>query len=97
LRGCHRPAGARRRRLAQLTSARGARQHRAVSAAAYAPELNPMENVWEFMRGNFRSHRVWDGYEAILEACCDAWNELMQMTERIASLTRRTWAKAGTG
>ena len=27
----------------------------------YAPELNPMENVWEFMRGNFLSHRVRDG------------------------------------
>ena len=63
----------------------------------YAPELNPMENVWEFMRGNFLSHRVWDGYDAILEACCDAWNMLMQMTERIASLTRRTWAKPVAG
>ena len=63
----------------------------------YAPELNPMENVWEFMRGNFLSHCVWDGYDAILEACCDAWNKLMQMTERIASLTRRTWAKPVAG
>ena len=63
----------------------------------YAPELNPMENVWEFMRGNFLSHCVWDGYDAILEACCDACNKLMQMTERIASLTRRTWAKPVAG
>ena len=60
----------------------------------YAPELNPMENVWEFMRSNFLSHRVWDGYDAIIEACCNAWNKLMQMTERIASLTRRAWGPA---
>jgi len=60
----------------------------------YAPELNPMENVWEFMRSNFLSHRVWDGYDAIIEACCNAWNKLLQMTERIASLTRRAWAKS---
>jgi hypothetical protein len=26
----------------------------------YAAELNPMENVWEYMRGNFLSHCVWD-------------------------------------
>src|SRR5690242_20693535 len=26
----------------------------------YAPELNPVENVWEFLRANFLSHRVWD-------------------------------------
>jgi hypothetical protein len=64
---------------------------------AYAPELNPLENVWEFLRGNFLSHYVWDTYEAILDACCDAWNKLMQMPERIASITRRTWAKRLTG
>jgi hypothetical protein len=63
----------------------------------YAPELNPMENVWEFMRSNFLSHHVWDGYDAIIEACCNAWNKLMQMTERIASLTRRGWAKPVAG
>jgi hypothetical protein len=63
----------------------------------YAPELNPMENVWEFMRGNDLSHRVWDGYEAIIAACCVGWNKLMQMPERIASLTRREWAKAVPG
>ena len=51
-----------------------------------------MENVWEFMRGNYLSHRVWDGYEAIIDACCDGWNKLMQMPDRIASLTRRNWA-----
>ena len=63
----------------------------------YAPELNPMQNVWEYMRGNDLSHRVWDGYGAIIAACCNAWNKLMQMPERIASLTRREWAKAVTG
>ena len=42
---------------------------------------------------NFLSHRVWDTYEVILDACCDAWNKLMQMPDRIASITRRSWAK----
>ena len=63
----------------------------------YAPELNPVENVWEFLRANFLSHCVWDTYEAILDACQNAWNKLMEMPERIASLTRRTWAKSVTG
>ena len=47
----------------------------------YAPEWNPMENVWEYMRGNDLSHRVWDGYEAIIAACCSGWNK-MQMPNR---------------
>jgi len=64
---------------------------------AYSPELNPIENVWEFLRANFLSHCVWDTYDAILDACQSAWNKLMQMPERIASITRRTWAKPVVG
>ena len=64
---------------------------------AYSPELNPIENVWEFLRANFLSHCVWDTYDAILDACQSAWNKLMQMPERIASITRRTWAKTVVG
>jgi DDE superfamily endonuclease len=63
----------------------------------YSPELNPVENIWEFLRANLLSHRVWDSYEAIIEACCEAWNKLMQMPERIASLTKRAWAKSVPG
>jgi transposase len=59
----------------------------------YSPELNPVENVWEFLRANFLSHRVWDGYDAIVDACCDAWNKLMRMPEQIASITTRAWAQ----
>ncbi|MGH7223289.1 MAG: transposase [Gemmataceae bacterium] len=59
----------------------------------YAPEFNPAENVWEYLRGNLLSHRVWQTYDAILDANRDAWNKLMQMPSRIASVTRREWAK----
>jgi transposase len=59
----------------------------------YAPELNPVENVWEFLRQNLLSHRVRDGYDAIVDACRDAWNWLMRMPEAIASIAKRTWAQ----
>ena len=62
----------------------------------YAPELNPVENVWEFLRANLLSLRVWDTYEAILDACCDAWNKLMATPQRIASITQRAWARSTT-
>ena len=38
---------------------------------SYAPELNPMENVWEYLRGNKLCRLVWDSYEAIVAACKD--------------------------
>ena len=58
-----------------------------------APELNPVENIWEYLRQNQLSLRVWPGFEAIVETCCQAWNALMAMPERIASITRREWAR----
>jgi transposase len=38
----------------------------------YSPELNPVGNVWGYPRQNWLSHRVWDGYDAIVAARCDA-------------------------
>ena len=36
---------------------------------AYSPELNPVENVWQYLRQNQLSNRVFDGYDAIVDAC----------------------------
>ena len=58
----------------------------------YAPELNSMENVWEYLRGNKLSSGIWDEYEDILRACADAWNWLMDDPDRIRSIGSRDWA-----
>jgi transposase len=54
---------------------------------AYSPELNPVERVWLYLRERFLSHRVLDGYAAVLEAACRAWNALAAEPGRLASLT----------
>jgi hypothetical protein len=59
-----------------------------------SPELNPVENVWQYLRQNQLSLRVWPDYDAIVATCCEAWNALMAMPDRLASITRREWAKA---
>ena len=41
-----------------------------------APELNPVENVWQFMRDNWLSNCVFKSYDDILDHCCQAWNKL---------------------
>ena len=33
-------------------------------------------------------------YDAILDACCGAWDRLTREPERLASITSRSWAKA---
>jgi transposase len=58
----------------------------------YSPELNPVENVWAYLRGNKLSNRVFETYDAIVDACCDAWNWLAAQPERITSIGTRAWA-----
>ena len=40
----------------------------------YAPELNPVENLWAQLRHGWLANRCFEGYDAIVEACCEAWN-----------------------
>ena len=58
----------------------------------YSPELNPMENVWEYLRANKLCNRVWDSYHAIIPACKDAWDFLVDDPQRIRSISARNWA-----
>jgi DDE superfamily endonuclease len=39
-------------------------------------ELNPVENVWQFMRENWLSNRVFQSYDDLVDHCCAAWNKL---------------------
>src|SRR5689334_24428798 len=56
-----------------------------------SPELNPVENVWQFLRQNKLSNRLFDGYEAIVTAACHAWNSLIADPVRITSIGTRKW------
>jgi len=60
-----------------------------------SPELNPVENVWQYLRANFHSNRVFESYEAILDAGCDAWNQLIDRPDVITSIGMRKWAHHG--
>ena len=42
----------------------------------YAPELNQVERAWLHLRERQLSHRLLDGYDAIVHACCEAWNAM---------------------
>jgi transposase len=60
-----------------------------------APELNPVENIWQYLRANWLSNRVFDTYEDIIDAACDAWRKLTAQPETITSITTREWARIG--
>ena len=62
-----------------------------LSLPPYCPELNPMENVWDYLRQNKLCALVWDTYEDILDACQSAWRFLIDNPERIRSIGTRDW------
>jgi hypothetical protein len=57
-----------------------------------APELNPTENIWQFMRENWLSNRVFQSYDQIVALCCEAWNKLINQPWRIMTIGMRDWA-----
>ena len=59
----------------------------------YSPELNPVENVWQYLRQNWLSLQVWENYPAIVEACCQAWNRFLAQPDIVRSVTTRAWAR----
>lgn len=56
------------------------------------PELNPVENIWQFMRQNWLSNRIFQSYDDIVDHCCYAWNTLKDKPWTIMTIGRRRWA-----
>src|SRR5262245_9905011 len=57
-----------------------------------APELNGQENIWQFMRQNWLSNRIFKSFDDIVDHCCYAWNTLIEQPWKIMSIARRDWA-----
>src|SRR5262245_2163441 len=60
-----------------------------------APELNSQENIWQFMRQNWLSNRIFKSFDDIVDHCCYAWNTLIDQPWKIMSIARRDWAAVG--
>jgi transposase len=60
-----------------------------------SPELNPVENIWQYLRANWLSNRIFETNDDIVDAACDAWNNLIDQPETITSIGMRDWAHIG--
>ena len=63
-----------------------------VPLPAKAPELNPVETIWQFLRENWLSNRIFTSYSDILDHCCAAWTKLTDQPWLIMSIGLRDWA-----
>jgi transposase len=57
----------------------------------YAPELNPIERIWLYLRERHLSHRLHADYARIVDAVCVAWRKLTPA--RFRSLCDYPWIK----
>ncbi len=54
-----------------------------------APEVNPVENVWPFIRDTWLSTLVFKTCDDIAAHCCQAWNTLRHQPGRVISIGGR--------
>lgn len=58
----------------------------------YSPELNPIEQVWQWMRQNELANRCFKNYDDIVEQVSRAWNSFRGDVHRIKTMCSRDWA-----
>ena len=52
----------------------------------YSPELNPVENLWHYLRSHYWSLRVYRDYEALEEAAMAAWRAVCLVPGAVRSI-----------
>jgi transposase len=57
-----------------------------VQLPPYSPELNPIENLWHYLKSHFWSNRAYADYDALEEAAMDAWRHAVLDEELVKSL-----------
>ena len=65
-----------------------------VALPPYSPELNPVERVWLYLRERYLSLQVFADYDAIVDACCRAWNSFAACIKHVQSLCLYPWIKS---
>ncbi|MGV2873853.1 hypothetical protein [Colwellia sp. E150_009] len=58
--------------------------------------LNPIEQVWQWLRQNELANRCFKGYDDIVDECSRAWNSFISDASRVIKLCSRDWIKVGT-
>ena len=53
--------------------------------------INHVENVWQFMRENWLSNRIFSSCDNVVDHCCHAWNKLTDQPWHIMSIGLRQW------
>jgi transposase len=59
-----------------------------VELPPYSPQLNPIENLWHYLRSHYSSNRWYQDYDALMEAAIEAWRKVALVTDLVKSVCR---------
>jgi transposase len=63
---------------------------------AYSPELNPIENLWHYLKSHYWSNRAHADYEALEAAAIEAWRHAALDTELMKTVCAAPYLKRAT-
>jgi transposase len=66
-------------------------QSHVITQPPYSPELNPVEQVWQWLRQRKLANSCFSGYENIVDRVSDAWNAFREDVSRVKSMCTRAW------
>ncbi|WP_166156882.1 transposase [Neochlamydia sp. AcF84] len=58
----------------------------------YSPELNPVENLWHYLRSHFWSNRIYRGYKELEKMAIASWRKVCLQEKRMKSLCAVSYA-----
>ena len=59
----------------------------------YSPELNPMENLWHYLKSHYWSNRAYADYEELEEAAIAAWRTAVLNSDLMKTVCNATYIK----
>jgi transposase len=64
-----------------------------IELPAYSPELNPVENLWQYLRSHYWANRSYENYDALREAACDSWQAVCLDKKLVQNICRCSYAE----
>lgn len=59
----------------------------------YSPELNPVENLWHYLRSRYWSNRYYKDEKALEKAAVDAWQKILQEPKRLQTVCAASYLR----
>jgi len=63
---------------------------------AYSPELNPIENLWHYLKSHFWSNRAYADYDDLEAAAIDAWQRAVLNPDLMKTVCAAQYLKSAT-